>query len=141
MNINLSVIVGLLLIGIVIYLIATQIKDTFDQSDPMLIELQETLAPVHPIIETLQFYKGNKSYTINKEKVYICLKDKKEEYYDKNMLIYVCLHEVAHAICDEIGHTLKFHNIFQELLERAHELGIYNASIPVIQDYCDYDKE
>jgi len=66
------------------------------------------------------------------------LRDENNEYYNENMLIYVTLHEVAHAICDEIGHTQKFHEIFESLLDRAYNMGIYNPSIPIIQDYCQH---
>ena len=54
------------------------------------------------------------------------------------MLIYVALHEVAHVLCDEVGHTQKFHSIFEDLLKKATEMGIYNPSIPLIQNYCEY---
>ena len=40
-----------------------------------------------------------------KQKVYLCLKDENNEYYNDNMLIYVALHELAHVLCDEIGHA------------------------------------
>ena len=49
----------------------------------------------------------------------MCLKDKNGKYYDDNMLNYVALHELAHVLCDEIGHTDKFYAIFDEL--RANE--------------------
>ena len=64
------------------------------------------------------------------------MKDENNNYYQENMLMYVVLHELAHVICDEIGHTKKFERIFKELLNDAGELGIYNASIPPIPNYC-----
>ena len=56
-----------------------------------------------------------------------------------NMLIFVTLHEIAHCLCDEIGHTDRFNDIFNELLEKAIKMKIYNPSIPIIQDYCTYN--
>ena len=89
------------------------------------------------IINDISFHKGNKSYTINKQKIYLCLRDKKtDDYYGDNMLIYVTLHEIAHVLCDEIGHTEKFQEIFDSLLERATQMKIYNPNIPIITDYC-----
>ena len=76
------------------------------------------------------------SFTINKSRVNLCLKDKEGNYYDDNMLMYVALHELAHVMCDEIGHTDKFHEIFDKLLEKAAAYGIYDPSIPPISNYC-----
>lgn len=83
--------------------------------------------------------KGNKSYTINKEDIFLCLKDENNQYYNDNMLIYVLLHEISHSICDEIGHTEKFHALFHALTRKAVELGIYDDQIPLIKDYCLYN--
>lgn len=89
------------------------------------------------IMNDIKYYRGEKSYTINKEKVYICMKDNDGNYYDENMLVYVIAHEMAHCICDEIGHTKKFHEIFKELLTKLINQGYYNPSIPVIKNYCE----
>jgi hypothetical protein len=54
----------------------------------------------------------------------------------------VTLHEISHFLNKEdIGHTPKFHSIFEDLIEKASELGIYNPSIPLIQGYCEHGKE
>jgi hypothetical protein len=66
----------------------------------------------------------------------LCLKDKNGEYYDKNMLIYVLLHEISHSLCDEVGHTKKFNEIFNALLKEAVKKGIYDENKPIIQNYC-----
>lgn len=132
------IIVALILIGVLLFAVITQIKEHHKQDDPVLQSVKRELTKVHPIVNELSFYEGDKSYTINKEKVFMCLKDENNEYYNKNMLIYVALHEIAHALNDEIGHTEKFHKIFDELLERATELGIYDPSIPPIPNYCTY---
>ena len=70
--------------------------------------------------------------------MFLCLKDEKNQYYETNMLIYVLLHEISHVICDEVGHTEKFGKIFDELLEEAKKMNIYNPDIPIITDYCQY---
>lgn len=94
------------------------------------------------IMKELHFLRGEKSYTINKEKVYICMKDEKGEYYDDNMLIYVIAHEISHAICPEIGHTELFHQIFDELLLELIDAGIFDPNEDIIMDYCkDGDPE
>lgn len=132
-----------------------KIREEYLRDDPMLDELMEKIRPIFEteekytgnlsmlndtkILDKISLYRGNKSYTINKEKVFLCLKDEKGEYYNKNMLMYVLLHELAHCMCDQVGHTEKFHDIFQNLLLRAINAGVYNPSIPVIQNYCNHE--
>ena len=123
--------------------------------DPKILELQEKLKPMFAenvvytgplanenkkkIINDLTLCPGKKSYTINKEDIYLCLKDENNKYYNDNMLIYVLLHEISHQSCYEIGHTPLFHEIFQLYLAKAIELGIYNPNIPIIKNYCTYN--
>ena len=92
------------------------------------------------ILNEISLFKGNKSYTINKEHIYMCLKDEENNYYDDNMLIYVLLHEISHSICDEIGHTKKFHRIFDALLDKATEMKVYDPNLPLVRNYCNYNK-
>ena len=133
----------LLLISIIFILLSiilyTQLYECFNDNDPKIIELKKKISIVFPKIMELKIYKSEgKSYTINKHKVYICLNDEKGEYYDDNMLIYVLLHEYSHVLCDEIGHTDKFHKIFDEIIVKAIEAGIYNKNITPIKNYCEY---
>jgi hypothetical protein len=135
--------------------------DLRDEQEPKLVALQSKLNPLFTedcsyegtILEdimTLQtkrriqneisLSKGNKSYTINKEDIYLCLKDENGKYYDDNMLIYVLLHEISHSVCDEIGHTEKFNKIFHAFVKKAVELKIYDNTVPLIRNYCLYNK-
>lgn len=135
----LLVLIGFLLLGGIIWWITNTIKENHLQSDPMLYKLRKILEPLHPDIQHVKLYKGKKSYTINKEKIYLCLTDKNGDYYPINHLLYVFLHEYAHYLNkDDIGHTEKFHKIFEDLLDQAHKMGLYNPSIPPIEDYCNY---
>ena len=138
---GMTIILGILIIFILICIIYRQfrkIKEGMSSNDPVLRRLKQKLIAIHPKVNDLTFFEDKESYTINKKDVYLCLRDENNEYYNENMLIYVTLHEVAHAICDEIGHTQKFHEIFESLLDKAYNMGIYNPSIPIIQDYCQY---
>jgi hypothetical protein len=132
-------ILGILLICILVTVIVIQIKENHLQDDPMLHTLKKILQPVHPMFKNIKLYKGDKSYTINKEKTFLCLYDENGNYYPINMLIYVLLHEIAHSINQkDIGHTPEFHRIFDELLQKAAAIGVYNPNIPVIQNYCEF---
>jgi len=130
------IILAVCLIIILLWIIGHQIKEHHQQDDPMLHRLKEVLKPVHPAIETLKLYKAKKSYTINKSKIFLCVKDKNGEYYPLNMLIYVLLHELSHFLnTKDVGHTEEFHRIFDELLLKAAQIGVFNPSIPIIQEY------
>lgn len=110
----------------------------FYYRDPLLIELQSKLSQLHPRFINVHLMEGNKSYTINKERVFICVKDRNGKYYDKNMLVYVICHEYAHILCNEIGHTNQFFTIFEELLKNAEKMNLYDPNIPPLTDYCGH---
>lgn len=107
-------------------------------SDPVLDHLRDQLADIHPRFRNVELYVGDKSKTINKKKVYICLKDDKGRYYSRNMLCYVLLHEYAHMLCDELDHTEKFKRIFDDLLAKASARGLYDPNIPPVSNYCGH---
>ena len=150
----LIVITVLIVLGCVAGAVLYQVNEFYSRTDPVLNEIVESL---HPLFEkedfTGQLHKLNQgkitdkvsiskskagSYTINKKHVHICMQDEEGEYYDRNMLIYVLIHELAHVICDEIGHTPKFNQINDELLVEAAKLGLYDPSSPIIVDYCKH---
>ncbi len=80
------------------------------------------------------------SYTVDKEKVYMCLRQRnaQEELVSENVLVFVALHEMAHMGTSSIGHSPDFWNNFAWLLTQAEELGVYKytdfAAHPV--EYC-----
>ena len=86
----------------------------------------------------ISLYWGKSSYTVNKKNVYMCLYNKDGKYYNNNVLIYVLLHELAHCLCDEVGHTQRFKYIFNILLEEATRVGIYDSSQSMDMEYCKF---
>lgn len=105
--------------------------------DSEILRLGKMLQPVFPELNDIKLMKGSSSYTINKYKIYICLRDRKTNViYTDNMLVYVILHELAHTLCDEIGHTKKFIYIFKNLLHRAIRYNLYDPDIPTVKNYC-----
>jgi len=68
------------------------------------------------------------SYTVDKgEEIIFCLRSKKnkDELHDINLVMYVCIHELAHVACPEYGHTLLFKKIFAFFCEESLKIGIY----------------
>lgn len=132
-------VLAVVLIGLLIWMITNQVREHHLQDDPMLHLLKELAKPIHPVFEKMQLYKGDKSYTINKEKTFMCLYDENNQYYPSSILLYCLIHEAAHVLnTKDIGHTENFYKVFDELLKRAIELGIYNPSIPLVQNYCGH---
>ena len=129
---------GTLLLIIVVLVFLQSVKQVTEhllQDDPILEHLRIILIDVHPVVKHLKLYKSDKSYTLNKEKIFLCLKDNNNNYYSLNMLIYVSLHEIAHVLCKSHGHTPEFYNIFDNLLQRAKDQGVYTDEIPQIKNY------
>jgi len=135
--------IGIFLIIYIFYSIIIEVKDNYENQsqDDYVLSLIKDIRTIHPdvdnIVDHLRFFEGDKSYTIDKKYVFICKKDKKtHEQYHRNQLVLVLIHEISHALCDEIGHTPKFDSIFENLLQRATEKGVYNPNIPSVDDYC-----
>ena len=136
-----GIFMGILLVIILIFLVFRQIDDFQQQNDPQLDRLRTVFTEFfsqdkkweHPldmlnsrnIPREVNIYKGRKSYAINKEKIYLCLKDPEGKYYSENMLIYVLAHEYAHCLSKSIGHTEEFWANFKFMLECAKESGEY----------------
>lgn len=78
---------------------------------------------------------GYTSYSINKgEKVILCIRQKdNNKLVDYNVLMYVTIHELAHLMTEEVGHTKMFWDNFKFILTEAVNIGIYNK--------VDYAKE
>ena len=100
------------------------------------------IGPLEPlnnlgILNNLVMVEDNESYTINKKVIHLCTKDPRNgRYYDKNTLMFVVLHELAHVLCSDIGHTDSFSGINQALLDHAVKCGFYDPSKPFVKNYC-----
>ena len=135
---------GLLLsiiIVLLIYIFYIKIYEYYSSKDIKLQSLKDKITNVFDNFKKIKVYKSTStSYTINKKKIYMCLKDKEGNYYDDNTLIYVLLHEYSHTLCTDIGHTEQFDKIFKEVLQKAIHYGIYDGSEPK-SDYCEYKQQ
>ena len=138
-NTLVMVIVAVAVVVVALSLLYTNTRESFvrnEDLDMIVTQLREAF----PVVDRLNFYEGDKSYTINKQDVYICMRDEHGGYYDRNFLVYVVLHEISHALCDEVGHTQKFLDIFQQVQDHAAKLGIYDPHGRKIHNYCNYKK-
>ena len=64
---------------------------------------------------------------VNKgEQLALCLRDAKDDtFIELNLIIFVAIHEIAHVMTDEVGHTKKFWNNMRYLLEEGKNRYIY----------------
>jgi len=66
------------------------------------------------------------SYSVNKgEKISICIRSKDNTFGDMNTTMFVVIHELAHIMTHEIGHTKLFWDNMKFLLEKGEKIGIY----------------
>ena len=67
------------------------------------------------------------AYSVNKgDELSLCIRDKKtNKFLDKNTIMFVAIHEVAHIMTKETGHTKKFWANMKFLLEKAIEARYY----------------
>ena len=81
---------------------------------------------------------GYTSYTINKVKIVLCIRQSDGSFVPKNVIMYVGIHELAHAMTASIGHTPAFWEHNARLLEAAKSIGVFEdidfAKSP--QSYC-----
>lgn len=117
-----------------------------EKHKPIIKKIRENLSKLKPLLKPIEREKLDKikilpsikSYTENKNDVFLCLQEPKtNKYYDLNMLMYVTLHELAHIYCDEIGHTDKYKAIFEKILKMAEQVGIYDPNIELPKKYCN----
>lgn len=82
---------------------------------------------------------GYTSFSVNKgEKIVMCIRSRdgstdNGEIESFNTLMYVVLHEVAHLVTEDIGHTPAFWANFKWILDEAEKAGVYAK--------VDYSKE
>ncbi len=106
----------------------------------LISDLKEKLTMVDNKFAELDIREAASSYTEDKSIIYLCLRDEKGQFYPINTIMYVALHEIAHLINKEdFGHTTSFHKIFDKLLCKASDMGIYDPSKPHTAWYCGVD--
>ncbi len=71
---------------------------------------------------------GYTSYSVNKgERLILCIRQKNstDSFVDKNVVMYVAVHELAHLATETIGHDQPFWDNFKFILQEAVSIGLY----------------
>jgi hypothetical protein len=74
---------------------------------------------------------GYTSYTVDKGvKMVVCVRqdDEAGSFVDKNVILYVAIHELGHVMTAELGHTDTFWSNNKRLLKEAIQEGIYTKT-------------
>ena len=132
-----NILILLILIILVCCSLQNQVYEHFNNDSKVIHDIVDKLKKHFPKIKRLKFYEGDESFTLNKQKVYICTKDKHGYTYDPNVLTYVILHEYTHSICPEIGHTPLYKIMFTKVLSKSIRLKLYKPDGQFPTDYCN----
>ena len=107
--------------------------------DDFLLKLNKLLVEEHPehiLIQkklkkpiTLKELPDNSkhiAYTVNKNNMYICLRDKSGKFENQyNRVYFVVMHELAHIITKSVGHTEEYWDNYRLILKTAIDNGLY----------------
>ena len=110
--------------------------------DPLIRKIKYDVSKLDPRIANIDFFSSDESYTEDKQKIFLCLKDENGNYYNYNMLMYVAIHECSHALTDviDVEHiTPEFRGMFEYLLNKAAKMGLYDPKSPLNEHYCGVD--
>lgn len=123
------------------YIAFVSIKDNLKvYYDPMLVKLENDLLEIYPPYRDLNvtILGANDSFTENKKKMFICLKNKNGEYYDYNTLIYITMHELSHVLTSTYkdSHGQEFTDIFNYLIQSAKSKNLFDDTKPIKYDFC-----
>jgi len=114
------------------------------QEDLRVIEhLKSILRSIAPEIVNYNIQPGDESVTVNKENIYICLRDpKNNQLYPLDILLFVTLHEFAHVLSKTYStksHNGEFKTNFNNLLKQAYTKNFLTSTIVIPDDYCQKD--
>lgn len=107
--------------------------------DPILEKLRMDAIKIESMSNLLDFYPSDESYTEDKKRIFLCLKDTKGKYYDYNHLIQVLVHELAHAfstVVDKQHKTPEFNNLHTKYRSIAIQKNLLDPADGVPSDYC-----
>lgn len=109
------------------------------KSDEKLNRIRDKLIRVDPRAANIKFFTNpEEAFTLGKSEIHMCMADPEGKYYSDDILMYIGLHELAHALIpeDTKHHPPKFDTMFNQLKERASYLGLYNPLTEFPTEYC-----
>jgi hypothetical protein len=116
----------LLIIIFVIVICFTNQKDPYLESFKPLISKILEKSGYHMFDQTIPihiFNSNDRTYTINKQKIYMVTQKPNGERYNRDTLLYVLLHEIAHILSPDEHHTKDFYRVEKRLHSSAVDLG------------------
>ena len=125
-------------IGISLETLIGALDESHKVKGPGILRLKEAFNPDY-ITENIpgSMYVA---YSVNKgEELSICIRSKDtEKFMDNNIIMFVAIHEIAHIMTEETGHTSEFWDNMKFLLQEAISLGIYQYTDYSVQPtvYC-----
>jgi hypothetical protein len=115
------------------------------QKSKRMNELKERLRPILTpqdfdrinVFDLQNHHSGSVGYTINKKDIYVCSRKEDGTPEEDDVINYVLLHEVSHAICGEsIHHDELFLRTFATVLRKADAAGIPYREVKRICGTC-----
>ena len=140
-NLNIDISILIILILIVFSVMYFNKDPGVCEYDPILNRLIKDAKLIEPRSAELEFFTSDESYTEDKKRIFLCLKDKNNQYYSYNHLIQVLIHELAHAFCsviDKEHKTDEFNNLHLQYRKTAESKNLVDLSDPVPPTYCRY---
>ena len=119
-------------------------KENFTNENEYVTKLKKIISIIDPEFSDLEIYPGKESVTVDKKRIYVCLRDPDtKEYYPFDVMLYVTLHEIAHLKSKTYSiknHNEEFKLNFNELLSQAHNKGILQKDVDVPKNYCKKER-
>ena len=130
------------LVLFVIIIVVALFFQFFKLEDENVKKVKLTIAPVFPEIMDLRIQVGDKSRIYNKRDIFLKIYKSHGVPYDNNTLVYTCLHEISHIVCEKHDtsrdkHSPEFYRIFDKILDVSIAKGVFNPSIPLDKDFLD----
>jgi beta-galactosidase beta subunit len=109
--------------------------------DPRIERILNRFPNTENIIEGNPINDSNSTaYSVDKgKKLVVCLRSKRtKKLHDKNLLMFVVIHELAHIASSSFGHNNEFTENFKFLLSEAINEGLYKKVNFAVnpQEYC-----
>lgn len=123
---------------LVLYFVYTKTQEDYLSKDPTIQRLIKKLSPTFPELRRVKVMRSpSTSYTLNKYRVYLCVRSQAtRKTFSDNILTYVLLHELAHALNETYGHGSTYQSIFRSLLNRAIRANLYKHEY-IPSNYCN----